>query len=158
MNLSQHFYQAIANITSAKLRSFLAVLGIMVGTASVVALVTSGQLATAKALEQFKALGTDLLAVSLFDQSPSAKSSPANTMNIDEWWQMKDEIDEIIDVAPYTTMYSDITFRGHKIKGTIIGANETLAKVIKVSLSQGDFVSYLEHFEQYCVIRSRGGL
>ena len=53
VQLKQQFHQALSNIFSAKLRSFLAVLGILVGTASVVALVISGQLATQAALKQF---------------------------------------------------------------------------------------------------------
>ena len=66
MKLSTHCHQALLNLTAAKLRSFLAILGILVGTAAVVALISCGQLATSKALEQFKALGTDLLSLSIF--------------------------------------------------------------------------------------------
>ena len=59
--------QALNNLVNAKLRSFLAVLGILVGTAAVVALVLLGQIATQKALAQFKSLGTDLLSFTLFE-------------------------------------------------------------------------------------------
>ncbi len=56
MNFLNHCQQALVNLTASKLRSLLAVLGILVGTAAVVALISCGQLATEKALEQFKAL------------------------------------------------------------------------------------------------------
>ena len=63
MKLINHIQQALITLTTAKLRFFLAVLGILVGTATLVALISCDHLATAKALEQFKALGTNLLAV-----------------------------------------------------------------------------------------------
>ncbi|WP_244897077.1 ABC transporter permease [Candidatus Coxiella mudrowiae] len=44
-----------------KLRSFLAILAILVGTSCVVALITSSQLATEHALDQFKTLGTNFI-------------------------------------------------------------------------------------------------
>ena len=69
MNYINHCQQALVNLTASKLRSFLAVVGILVGTAAVVALISCGQLATEKALAQFKALGTDLLAVSIYKKT-----------------------------------------------------------------------------------------
>ncbi len=64
--MSPLIHQALLNFLSAKLRSFLAILGVLVGTAAVVALISLGQLATDKALAEFKDLGTDLLAVTLY--------------------------------------------------------------------------------------------
>ncbi len=152
MQLKQHISQALANIISSKLRSFLAILGILVGTASVVALVISGELATKKALDQFQALGTDLLSISLYEKEPSAESSPANTMTMKEWQHLQDTTPEIINGAPYTTMYDQLSYQGIKINGVIIGADESLALVIKAKLESGFFVSFVDNYEQYCVI------
>jgi putative ABC transport system permease protein len=68
MNFFNQGQHALVNLTAAKLRSFLAILGILVGTAAVVALISCSQLATEKALAQFKALGTDLLAISVYQR------------------------------------------------------------------------------------------
>lgn len=152
MQLSGHISQAISNIVASKLRSFLAILGIMVGTASVVALVISGELATKKALSQFKALGTDLLSISLYEKSMSQESSPSNTVSMNEWLRLQDSINGIKEGAPYTTMYDSLSYQGQKINGSIIAADESLAKVIKVKLESGNFVSFVNHYEQYCVI------
>ena len=56
---------ALSNLRRFKLRSALTVLGVFIGTASVVALLSGGQIATAHALSEFKQLGTDLLAVGI---------------------------------------------------------------------------------------------
>ena len=65
MNIITHIKEAFANLVTSKLRSFLAILGILVGTGSVVALITSSQLATEHALAQFKTLGTNLLTMDI---------------------------------------------------------------------------------------------
>ncbi len=49
MTLVNHFQQALVNLSAAKLRSLLAVLGILIGTAAVVALLGCGRLATERA-------------------------------------------------------------------------------------------------------------
>jgi putative ABC transport system permease protein len=150
--LIEHFSQAMANLYYSKLRSFLAVLGIMVGTASVVALVTSGELATRKALEQFKSLGTDLLAISVYSTKSSSHPSPANSISAKEWQQLRQEVPNVEIVAPYTTVYEPISFQGRAIRATIVAADASLKDVIKIQTEQGNFVSYLDTYEKYCYI------
>ncbi|MFC3908266.1 ABC transporter permease [Legionella dresdenensis] len=152
MNLFSHFQQATITLGAAKLRSFLAVLGILVGTAAVVALISSGQLATEKALEQFKALGTDLLAVSVFEKDRGSSSNSGNTVPIELWRDLAGRIPSVKLVAPYTTAYQSVSFEGNKIQGSIIGADEALAQIVHIEVAQGNFVSFVETYEHYCVI------
>lgn len=151
MDIKQQFGQAFLNLSAAKLRSILAVLGILVGTASVVALVTSGQLATQKALQQFKTLGTDLLAISLYQKNAGGVTQKQG-LTLDYLEALGDEIPTIRQVAPYASLYQSISFSGHPMKGSIVGANSALQKVIKIKLAQGVFVNDLDTFEKVCVI------
>jgi len=151
MTLYSHFQQAMINVGAAKLRSFLAVLGILVGTAAVVALISCGQIATEKALEQFKALGTDLLAVSVFQKEQSAGQS-GSEVPIEVWRGLSDQIRFVKHVAPYSTAYQSISYQGHAVQGAIIGADEMLAKIVHIEVDRGNFVSFVETFEHFCVI------
>lgn len=152
MNFTSHCQQALVNLTASKLRSFLAVLGILVGTAAVVALISCGQLATEKALEQFKALGTDLLAVAVYQKTPGKSHSGDDSISVDQWQQLAERIPYIVKIAPYSTAYQPISFQGKLMQGAVIGADENLASIIHVDLSQGHFVSFVESFEHFCVI------
>jgi len=152
MNFARQCQQALVNLTAAKLRSFLAVLGILVGTAAVVALISCGQLATEKALEQFKALGTDLLAVAVYQKTPSKSHSGSDSISIDQWQQIAERIPYIVNIAPYSTAYQPLSFQGKQMQGAVIGADEHLADIVHINLSQGHFVSFVESFEHYCVI------
>lgn len=144
--------QALVNLGAAKLRSFLAVLGILVGTAAVVALISCGQLATEKALAQFKALGTDLLAVTVFQKEQGQSQHGASAVPLAFWRQFPDKIPDILQVAPYATAYQTMSFNGQILQGGVIGADESLAKVIHINLARGHFVSFVDVFEHYCVI------
>jgi putative ABC transport system permease protein len=152
MNFTRLCQQALVNLTTAKLRSFLAVLGILVGTAAVVALISCGQLATEKALEQFKALGTDLLSVAVYQKA--FDKSPVNTdsLSIAQWQQLSERIPYVVNLAPYSSVYQPLSFQGRLMQGVVIGADERLAQIVKINLAQGHFVSFVDSFEHYCVI------
>lgn len=152
MNFWSHCQQALINLTAAKLRSFLAVLGILVGTAAVVALISCGQLATEKALEQFKALGTDLLAVSVYQKSAGKAQNGDDSLSASQWQQLAERIPYVIKIAPYGTAYQPLSYNGKVMQGVVIGADESLAGIINIELAQGHFVSFVESFEHFCVI------
>jgi putative ABC transport system permease protein len=147
-----YYHEALINLTAAKLRSFLAVLGILVGTASVVALIGCGQLATKKALAQFKALGTDLLAVSLYQRTEDKSKSGDAYLTINQWEAISARIPYIIKAAPYGSAYQPLSFNGTVLQGTIIGADDALADIIHIHLAKGHFVSFVTSFEHFCVI------
>lgn len=152
MKFAGHCQQALVNLTAAKLRSFLAVLGILVGTAAVVALISCGQLATEKALAQFKALGTDLLAIAVFPKTADKSSGSMDYISVNQWEQLPERIPYILDMAPYSTAYQPLSFQGKQMQGAVIGADEHLAKIVHIKLAAGHFVSFVESYEHYCVI------
>lgn len=152
MNFVTNCQQALVNLTASKLRSFLAVLGILVGTAAVVALISCGQLATEKALEEFKALGTDLLAVAVYQKTPSKSHSGDDVLSVDQWQNIAERIPSVIKIAPYSTAYQPISFQGKIMQGAVIGADQNLADIVQINLAKGHFVSFVESFEHYCVI------
>ena len=152
MTLYSHWQQALVNLAAAKLRSFLAVLGILVGTAAVVALISCGELATEKALAQFKALGTDLLAVSVYQKVPSNQGGNQEQLSLEFWRQLPRRVPEILDIAPYSTAFQPISFAGKALTGVVLGADESLANIVHIELAKGHFVSFVQSFEHFCVI------
>ena len=141
MTLINHCQQALINLMAAKLRSFLAVLGILVGTAAVVALISCGQLATEKALAQFKVLGTDLLSVSVYQNKVSNNSSTNEQISLGFWRKFPAMISDVLQIAPYSTVYQPISFQGKSLNGVVVGADEALASIINIELAEGKFVS-----------------
>lgn len=152
MKLYSHCQQALVNLMAAKLRSFLAVLGILVGTTAVVALISCGQLATEKALAQFKALGTDLLAVSVYQSEATGIRSSQEKIPMEFWREFPQMLPAVLQIAPYATAYQPMSFQGKTLTGVIIGADESLARIIHIELVEGHFVSFVDTYEHFCVI------
>lgn len=149
------FKAAFYNLVATKLRTLLAMVGILVGTASVVAMVSSGELATAAALEQFKSLGTDMLSVSLFSQGGGTSTAEAQDLTLEEVMQLKTMIPTIKIIAPYTMLFVPISYRGTVINAGIIGATQDLAYAIGIKMKMGRFISDLDTYADYCVLGSK---
>jgi putative ABC transport system permease protein len=150
--LIQHFKLALANLSMSKLRALLAMLGILVGTASVVALISSGNLATQQTLAQLQVLGTDLLSLTLFNSSTTPSSASTATLDLNTAQNTKRSNTSIAAVAPYIGVYAPMSYRGHVLNGSIIGSTEDLQHTIKIHLLSGRFISFLDHYAFYCVI------
>lgn len=144
--------QALCNLCATKLRTTLAASGILVGTAAIVALMSCSQLATEKALAQFKALGTDLIALSVTQQEIQASESGGNPISLQYWRALPTLIPDLLHIAPYNTTYQPVSFQGVNLNTTIFGADESLANVLHIQLAAGHFVSFLASYERYCVL------
>lgn len=153
MKLIFYWEQTVENILSAKLRSFLAILGILVGTASVVALISGGQLATENALIQFKNLGTDLLTVNIEpakeNESKESSGPKLTTEGVD---LIAKATPAILTAAGYTHVYAPISYKKTDLNASILGTTEEMQDIIKIHLAEGRFVSYLDKQSLYCVI------
>lgn len=145
-----HFQHALLNLTATKMRTLLALLGILIGTASVVAMITCGELATQAALAQFKNLGTDMLAASVFKQEDEQTDVDPITLN--KVMALPKIIPAITLVAPYSLRFSTVSYQDQPINAGIIGATQILAKAINITIQQGRFISDLDKDQNFCVI------
>jgi len=151
MKLIHQAHEGLLNLLSSKLRSSLALLGILVGTASVVAMVSGGQLATNEALKQFKTLGTDLLAVSIADANMGS-TKQENTLSLADALHIKKADNHILSVAPYTQSFNTLQYENQELSGNILGVTDSLANIIHIKMAKGRFISLMDHYQQVCVI------
>ncbi|MHA7840929.1 MAG: ABC transporter permease [Gammaproteobacteria bacterium] len=150
--LHRHWQEAVNNIAGAKLRSFLAILGILVGTASVVAMVSSGELATREALAQFDELGTHLLSASTYSENIHRSNDEGPTLSATYVETIPQTIPHIRQVAPYATFFASLAFNSHHLSGSVIGVDDNFAQLAKVHMAQGRFISRLDGHNFYGVI------
>lgn len=148
MKMIEIIKTALKNIWSNKLRSALTMLGLIIGIASVIALVGIGNGASSQVKSQVKSLGTDVLTVSI-------KSTDASL----EYSKM-DEIlalDNVSSVAPYKTISATVS-RGTTTssKASIIATNNNYLDVTNISLSEGRTISIIdiENANKVCIIGS----
>ncbi len=154
MRFKSHLRESLGNLLSSKLRSFLAILGVLVGTASVVALVSGGQLATEHALAQFKKLGTDLLAVTMQDMDRDQSKQINKDIEVHLLTGLLKNLPEVEASAPYAIDFSPVNYNGQQLRGNVVGVTESLLPILKLQLSQGRFISDMDANEHYCVLGS----
>ena len=152
MGFAAYIFESLMNLKTSKLRSFLAILGILVGTGSVVALISSGQMATNNALKQFKTLGTNLLALSIQSSPAAHNDSQKQSFTAMDVPLTKGASDKIELVAPYINVYSSLYFNGKQLQGQIFGAGSALYTIVKLKIYRGRFVSYLDENSNFCDI------
>lgn len=154
MKLIEQAREGLFNLYFSKLRSILAVLGVLVGTASVVAMVLGGELATNEALKQFKSLGTDLLSVSINSSRDEKTESAGKTQDLTLSQALSlQPIDPAIKaLAPYTLAFSASFYNGTSINAMILGVTDGFADIVRIQLDKGRFVSLMDQYRFYCVI------
>lgn len=155
MKYIAHAKEGLQNLYFAKLRSILALLGILVGTASVVAMVLGGEIATNEALKQFKSLGTDLLAFSINqmrDENGQENQFKSEPLSVGEVLKLKSADSKIVEVAPYTQIFQSIYYEGTQLNSMVLGVTETFADVLHIQLAKGRMVGMLDKYSLYCVI------
>lgn len=151
-NLYFSWQEAINNIKAAKLRSLLAILGVLVGTASVVAMVSSGKLATREALAQFEELGTHLLSATTYTDNHQTSNEQHTALSASAIENLPLLEPNIHQAAPYATFFAPLSFESHHLSGGVIGVDETFAQLAKLHLADGRLISHLDHHSFYCVI------
>ncbi|MFU2016317.1 ABC transporter permease [Peribacillus butanolivorans] len=127
---------AIRSIKTNKVRAFLTMLGIIIGVASVIVLVSIGQGSSQSVQEEINSLGTNLLTVSVSD-------TDSVELTYDTIEQFKD-LSGISEVAPVVTgrVYAKNGETSTQVSMT--GTTSSYISVRDLELSQGRFLTDME--------------
>ncbi|WP_195984261.1 ABC transporter permease [Clostridium sp. D33t1_170424_F3] len=149
--MSQSFRLAIKSIASSKMRSFLTMLGIIIGVASVIILVSLMQGMTNYISDSFSDLGTDQVSVSV-------TNTDTRNVDVDTMYAFLDEQSEL-----FANMSPTVSVRATLKKGTesttttsITGVGEDYMQIKALELSAGRFIQYSDIVsrQKVCVIGS----
>ncbi|MFL2640309.1 MAG: ABC transporter permease [Dehalococcoidia bacterium] len=132
MKIKSVFMMAIFSVTANKLRTFLTLLGIVIGVAAVISLMSIGRGTQQAITAQIEALGTDLLFVS--------PKSDGNLTLADANLIASDPRTNFL-VAPQITAPASITFRGEETSAVVNGVTGVYASVRNLEIDSGNFLS-----------------
>ena len=144
-------YNALNNIRAAKTRSFLALLGVLIGAASVVALLYCGQIATEEAVKPFKAMGINLLGASFSVRDQQAVSPSYQMLT-----ELAYKVDGVKDVAPLSNIYVDLNYAGHDLGHSVqlAAVGSQFFTLTKATARYGRDLSAFDGARSYCVVGS----
>ena len=145
-NILLFLQQSKINILARKMRSFLAILGVWIGSASVVALLYCSQLATMSVISKLSELGTNLISVSLLGSSNFTKDITVSSLN-----DISKKYKHIKTYSPLAFSYENVYFNGKRINANVIASNEEFYDISKLQLQAGRFISDFDQ-DEFCVV------
>jgi len=128
MKVGQAVKMAISSIKSNKMRSFLTMLGIIIGVMSVVLLVSLVQGATGSITSELDSLGGSQLTVSITDPNSKLTLSEVNSLA---------DKDEIGRVAPYNSGSGIAKAGGNSEQVSISGITESYTEFSELNILHG---------------------
>ena len=152
--LTTNLREAVRSLYGARLRTFLGLIGIMIGIASVITMISTGEIATAQARKEFEALGTDILTIRKSDDLMSAAARRRGVaIGLDDALEIADAVPSIAEAAPRIHSHGSFTYGGKPAgNGATQGVTASFANVNKLRVAEGRFVSDLDVGRYYCVV------
>lgn len=146
MNIKKLIISSFKNLTINKLRTGLAMLGIVIGIGSVIALVSLGQASQKQVQSQIQSLGSNLLTVSPGSQMSGAVRGAmggGTTLTYDDAKAIgqSPKTNAIKTVAPAYSSRSQVAAGDSNTNTQIYGITSTYAIVRKITLSKGVFIT-----------------
>lgn len=161
MIASSNLVEAARSLLSSKQRTILALIGIVIGIGSVIAMVSVGKIVQEESLRQFKEMGTDILTIEKeyggFSGGPGGGrgTPPKTALKLDIVSMIPHACQGIAAVAPMVRGSGDVSFNGRKLeRASLLGVSGSFPVIHKLTMREGRFLSDLDEQSRYCVIGS----
>lgn len=145
-DLLETIQESIGTLLLNKLRTGLAILGIIIGIGSVIALVSLGQASQQLIEQQIQSLGSNLLSISPGSVSTGAvrgAAGGATTLTNDDATAISTspQITDVAAVAPVYSGRAQIIAGSNNANASVLGVTPTYATVSNMSVSEGNFIT-----------------
>jgi len=141
MNISQAFKMAIKSITSSKLRTFLTMLGIIIGVCAVIVLVSVVQGSTGSITESIESLGANSINVTFTGMNRT------KSVSYEEMQEFMNENSEYISyIVPNMSRNNvAIKYQSNNIYSTVTGSTKDYIEVNNRDIEQGRFINDMDN-------------
>jgi putative ABC transport system permease protein len=143
MKLYRLFLESIESLSGNKLRSMLTVLGIVIGVAAVIAMLSIGRGAQASITSRIESMGTNLIYVTPGSTSQSGVQSAAGsagTLTLDDADALAN-LANVEAVASQTSNFVQVVYQGVNANTRLMGVTPDYQTVSSLTLEDGEFIS-----------------
>jgi len=152
MILGANIREAVRSLYGAKQRTILALIGIIIGIGSVIAMVSTGKIVEQETLRQFKEMGTDILTVRKGGGRGGRQESYLKKIKLEQALNIPAHCPSISSSAPFIQASMQIKYKGKQIYSPCIGVTHSFKDLNKINVEKGRFISDLDHFSPFCTI------
>ncbi|RQD63051.1 MAG: FtsX-like permease family protein [Desulfonatronovibrio sp. MSAO_Bac4] len=154
MMLRANIKEALRSLASSKQRTALALLGIVIGIGSVIALVSTGTIVQRESMKQFLEMGTDVLSIQ--QEWSRRDSGQEQGFRLDEAMDLPYANQAVTDVAPYISIHGSARYQGERMDVPAVGVTGSFITINQLNLINGRFISDLDYLMYQAVLS--GGL
>ncbi len=147
-SLSQLLHEAFVSLRTLGKRSILALLGIVIGSSSVVALINIGHNAAVDAAMIFKDMGTDTL-VAQFPPKGNANTPMRAQLDLDA---VRQAVPGIAHIGALTLFSGPVLFHGRSANANFVGSTPDIQAAMRLVMQSGRFLSSFDASQTYAVI------
>jgi len=142
MNAIASLRTALRALSKNKLRSMLAMLGIVIAVSAVVATVAIGQGAQAKVAQQMESLGSNLLMVlpgSMANHGVATGTGAQQTLSRDDALAIERELgDSVAAVSPVSRTSAQVVYAGQNWATSVQGVSPAYLQIRNAALAEGE--------------------
>ena len=158
MRFEENFKLAFIAIQDHKFRSFLTMLGIIFGVASVIAMLSIGEGAKREAIAKYKDLGVNNIIIREKEftdkELEEVRAKFSSGLSISDANAIRDIVPMIEDVAPQAEKEVTVQYEDRTGKARIIGITPSFLNILNYTPARGDFIKeddYYRHLK-VCVL------
>ncbi len=160
MQYEENIRLAIRGLADHKFRSFLTMLGIIFGVASVITMLSIGEGAKREAIAKYQDLGVNNVIVrekKLSDEELEevrAKFSPG--LSIQDGAVIKEIVPGVVNVSSQAEITADVKYADKSVKSTVIGITPAFFGMMNYKPQKGDFIDDRQYKEKLkvCILGS----
>ena len=135
---------ALSSVVAHKLRSFLTVLGVIIGVGSVIALLSIGQGAQNQIISSIESLGANLVYISpgfSMGQGGVRGGGPTQSLTLEDARAIEEEVPHVINVAPVLQSSAQLIAGSENTSAGVIGTTSAYRLTFNLELEYGAFFS-----------------
>ena len=153
MILKANVKEAASSLYVAKQRSLLALIGIVIGIGSVIAMISVGTIVKVQALKQFQELGTEILTIRKGYGGGGSGRRGRAVIRLADARALPVELPSIVAAAPSIRSSGTFTHAGKKVgTGELLGVTGSFADLNKLPVATGRFISDFDFRRYFCVV------
>jgi putative ABC transport system permease protein len=152
INPLENIKMALTTLKANKLRSFLTVLGIVIGNASVVAIIGLGQGAQRFTQAKVESLGANLLYVFVSGEETEGETSEGSQLLLSDAEAIADQAPAVKIVSPMLATSLALNYQTRTAKSTVQGVTPDFLPARNMQVATGRFWSTAEQQQESAVV------
>jgi putative ABC transport system permease protein len=149
MHYSENIRLAISALFEHKIRSFLTMLGIIFGVASVIAMLSIGEGAKREAIAKYQELGVNNIIIREKKLSESeleeVRAKFSQGLSLKDANAVVEIVPSIVKIASQAEISTEVRYTDKSVKSTVIGVTPNFLGMMNYRIRQGDMITDHHH-------------